>query len=209
VIQHRLGAAPLLPIVFLLVCGCGQQTMPAGTNQPPRTHLQPTSPSTVIDTFHSRSLGCGTRLDGPVVVSRPGDPIRFTITGFARQAADITVTYAITTLQKGRALNLPIESIPPTVFLMRDGRIVGLQAPVSTPLTMSGETSFMLYNHPYTGTLTIDRTCPGTTWAAVRDNPAGYQVEVAMTPQPRFSAHPETMPRYTTDPLTVAVAVLK
>jgi len=188
---------------LLLASGCASHH-PSNSATP-----HPTATGTWTHIDQNRKLACGDVIDGPVILSSTKDEVQLGITNLTHESERITVTYAVTSTHGPETLGVPIEPTPPTALLLREGRIAGVQSIPSSHPSFGVGKGFRLDEKPYAGTLTIDRVCPGTTWEGVRQHPIGYQVEVLMSRQPSSGPQNGQLPRYSPDPLTATIVLLR
>jgi hypothetical protein len=114
------------------------------------------------------------------------DRIQLKITTVSHTQVSITAGYEISSPIVGLGLGFPIQPVPPTLVLIHDEAIAGVQPTVPGPLppgTVNGR-NVVIRPLPSRGKLTLTRLCPGLSWAGILRDRASYSVAIVMTRQP-------------------------
>ena len=128
-------------------------------------------------------LACGAPAASLGRLSLPGDRVQLTITSVSRTKSSLTVGYEISSPVRGVGIGYPFVPVPPTLLLIHDGAVKGVEPTVSVPLppgVVSAQDP-VLRALPYRGTLTLARLCPGLSWPRVWRDRGDYTAAVVVT----------------------------
>lgn len=130
-------------------------------------------------------LACGDTAANLGTPSLPRDRVELKITTVSHPQDSITVGYEISSPITGQGLAFPIQPVPPTLVLIHDETIEGVQptVPEALPSGAVNARNPVLQPLPYHGKLTITRLCPGLSWPEILRDHARYKVAMIMTRQ--------------------------
>lgn len=183
--RMRTAGAAMAVAIAIGATGCASPITsaapgaPATSAAPATLGALPPPPATAVP----RYLACGAPAAKLGELSGPHDRVQLRITTISGTAGSVTAGYKISSPVPGEGIVIPFVPVPPTLVLIHDDAITGVQPTESKPLP-PGEASAgdpVLRPLPYSGTLTLARLCPGQAWPQVWRDRAGYTVAVVVT----------------------------
>lgn len=130
-------------------------------------------------------LTCGAAAANLGKPTPPRDRIQLKITAVSHTPASITAGYEISSPVTSQGLEFPIQPVPPTLVLIHDEAIAGVQSTVPEALPPGVVNAMDPVGRPlpYRGKLTLTRLCPGLSWPGILRDRGRYKVAVIMTRQ--------------------------
>ena len=130
-------------------------------------------------------LACGASAANLGEPTRPRDRIQLKIMTVSHAPASITAEYEISSPITGEGLAFPIQPVSPTLVLIHDDAIAGVQAtvPGALPPNTVNARDPVRRPLPYRGKLALTRLCPGLSWSGILRDRAVYSIAIIMTRQ--------------------------